>query len=324
MFDKFGLHLHRLFLTTLFAAGARKKKGRATHKIGVGGRGKLHVQDDLDLPEHEFWRPGRSFTCVIRHANLNNEDDLSADYRGAALRLLDESGRQQLDILMNTGDVTVWCNVAMFCERMWLTLRKRLPEFYERYPDALDRYWGGLRRAPDNYESLAYYSKLTGMYIDRAGKQWGCRYRLIPQEWSGQDSGQPTQRDFDGGVLETSRWPEEKRPLDTLRKAYHARLTQAPVAYRLQLAVREAVADHRHTMFDPCQAWDEDAYPWHDLATLQIVEPMPAAELESMALNIVNAPDSLGVFPAESSRDYTSIGWLRTTLYAAAAKRRPR
>jgi len=324
MLEPLALRAQRAFLTTLFCLGARKKRGRATHKTGVGGQGILQIHPDLDLPSHDLWEPGKSFQVQLRHANLNNEDDLSADYRGAALRLLDDTGRQRLDLLMNTGEATVWCHVAMLCERMWLTLRKRLPEFYARYPKALERYWAGLRRAPEGYETLAYYSKLTGKYVARDGKLWGCRYRLLPEGWTGTDTGQPTERDRRGGVLATERWPEETRPPDTLRRAYEAQLRAGALTYRLQIAVREATRDYQHAMFDPCQPWDAKTYPWVDLATLTLDEPIPAALLEALAFNIANTPESLGVFPAKSVRDYTSIGWLRATLYAAAARQRPR
>jgi len=324
MLDKFTLHAHRVFLTALFCLGARKNRGRATHKTGVGGRGTLQVHTNFELPEHDLWQPGKTFQVLLRHANLNLEDDLAADFRGAALRLLNGAGRPRLDLLMNTGEVTVWRDVAMFSERMWLFLRKRLPEFYTRYPKALDRFWDGQRRAPDGYETLAYSSKLTGKYRDRQGNLWGCRYRLLPEAWTGEDTGQPSERDRKDGVLATSRWPEETRPADTLRRAYEARIRRAPLGYRLQIAVRKAVRDHQHPMFDPCQAWDRVAYPWVDLATLTIDEPIPAAQLEALAFNIANTPQSLGVFAATSIYDYTSIGWLRATLYSVAASQRPR
>ena len=321
-----GLLVHRSILTILFAAGAKKKQGRATHKTGVGAKGTLRVREQLELPSHDLWRAGRSFDLLLRHANLNNEDDLSADYRGAALRLLDQqSGEVALDILLNTGETTVWCHVAMFAERMRLMMRKQLPKFYERHPDAIERYWGGLRRAPDNFEGLAYYSKLTGKYVDQSGKTWGCRYRLIPPEpWDGVETGLPTQRDRDAGVLLTERWPEETRPQDTLRKAYHARIAEAPIRYRLQIAVREVSQDYQDRVFDPCQAWSQAEFPWQELAEISIDAPLPDAQTESLAFNIVNAPASLGLFPARSAKDHTSIAWLRSTLYAKSASKRPR
>lgn len=324
MLDKLNLHAHRAFLTALFSLGARKKRGRATHQFGVGARGTLQVQPSLDLPSHELWQPGSTFQVLLRHANLNLEDDLAADFRGAALRLLDDTGRQRLDLLMNTGEVTVWCHVAMFRERMLLALRKRLPEFYTRYPQALDRYWSGLRLAPDGYDTLAYYSKLTGKYRDRQGKTWACRYRLLPEGWTGQDTGQLSERDKQEGVLATDRRPEETRPPDTLRQAYKARLDTGELTYRLQIAVREVVGDYRRPMFDACQAWDANAFPWVELATLTLNESIPDGKLEALAFNIANTPESLGVFAAESVHDYTSIGWLRAKLYATAATQRPR
>jgi len=312
--------LQRL-LTGLFRVGARNKGGRATHQFGVGARGTLRVCDELELPAHEVWEPGRRFDLILRHANLNNEDDLSADYRGAALKLSDR-GDHVLDILMNTGPTTVWCHVEMFAERMKLFMLGKLPEFYERHPDALERYWGGLRRAPAGYDTLAYYSKLSGVYQARDGTRHACRYRLLPADYAGTDTGLPSARDLEAGVLATARWPEETRPVDQLRRDYAAKLAAGEIVYELQIAVRPAVDDVCDPMYDPCRAWDTSAHPWSRLAELRLSEAVAHAELEPLRFSIAHAPDSLGVFAAESATDYTSIGHLRASLYAKAAKAR--
>lgn len=333
-FEETGLAMHEAFLTTLFAAAAKKTGGRSTHKIGIGAKGSVEVCAELPIPEHAFWRPGRRFDLAMRHANLNNLDDLSADYRGAALRLfepgaeLTDPDAGELDLLMNTGDSTVWCHVAMFAERMRLAVRGQLAKFYERHPAAEERYWGGLRRAPDNYEGLAYYSKVTTKYVGVDGVTRGCRYRLIPHveggEWDGVESGLPTQRDFDAGVEFTERWPEEERPKDLLRAAYNARLQKEVIEYRLQIVVREVIEDWSHPVYDPCLPWDTDEHPWVDLARVRAEAPLPHAQLEPLAFSIAHAPESLGVFPADAADDYTSVGDLRSRLYAKAAAKRPR
>lgn len=38
----------------------------------------------------------------------------------------------------------------------------------------------GLRRAPDTYAHLHYYSQITMLYKGKDGKQRYCRYRAIP------------------------------------------------------------------------------------------------------------------------------------------------
>ena len=321
MAETLKFRFHRFWLTKLFGAGAKKKKGRGTHKTGVGGRGTLEILD-AGIPAHPLWKAGRRFDVVLRHANLNLDDDLGADYRGAALKIRD-GGEHVLDMLMNTGDSTVWCHVSMFAERMWLTLRKKLPEFYVRNPDAVERYWGGLRRAPDNYEELAYYSKLAGGFVGEDGVLRCCKYRLIPAEWGGTDTGLPTERDRDAGITFTERWPEETRPEDTLRSAFKARLSAGPIHYVLQIVVRDHVTGYTDPMYDACKPWDTEAHPWRDLARLELNEVMPDAELEGLRFNIGHTPDSLPVLTAESPTDFTSIGHLRKTLYTSAAKKRP-
>lgn len=308
-------------LTGLFAAGTRRARGRATHRIGVGARGSLRVHDELPLPANEIWQPGRRFELILRHANLNNEDDLSADYRGAALRLSD-SGEPVLDLLMNTGETTVWSHARMFAERMQLSARDNLPEFYLRHPDALERYWSGLRRAPEGYDTLSYYSKITYRFWSHDGELHACRYRLIPRGFT-EDSGQPSARDREAGVLATERWPEETRASDLLRRAFAAKVREEGIVYELQIALRPTPSGDNDELLNPSRAWDLAEAPWIPLAELTLDQELPHEELELLRFDITHAPDCHGLYPATSATDYASIAQLRASLYRRAAAARP-
>ena len=206
----------------------------------------------------------------------------------------------------------------MFKERLLLTMKKKLPEFYDRYPDALDRYYGGLRRAPDSYANLVYYSKINTRFVGTDGVARSARFRLLQWDSDGSEPGQMTQRDRDG-FLDTERWPEEKRAKDSLRNELKQRLGQGKINYRLQIAIRDSVDDYSDSSYDPTRAWDEQQFPWRDLARIILTDPLEDEVTEALEFNIANAPASLGVFKAGRSTDFTSVGHLRTTLYKRSA-----
>jgi arachidonate 5-lipoxygenase len=300
-----------------FAAAAKKSGGRATHKTGVGGRGSLVLAPVLDLPPHRELRPGRQLDATLRHANLNLDDDLAADFRGAALQL-SVGGRHVLDLPMNTGRTTVWRTAAHFAERMQLFARGRLAEFYERHPDALDRFWDGQRRAPERYDDLRYTSKIGLRYLALDGSVHAARFRLLPAD-DRPETGLPTDRDRAAGPLETARWPEESRPENSVRERFLEDLRRGPLHYSLEVQVRPALDDPSDPVHDPTLPWDR---PWTPLGALILTEALPPAELEPLRIHFGRGPATLRPFGADSEHDLTSIGALRAFVYPLAARAR--
>lgn len=319
MSDQLDLAGLKLAMGGLFAAAARKNGGRGTHRVGVGGRGTLVLRPDLDLPFHRELRRGRQLDVVLRHANLNGTDDLAADFRGAALKLT-RGPQHVLDLPMNTGCTTVWRTAAHFGERMRLFAQGKLADFYVRYPDALERYWDGARRAPARFTDLRYHSKVALRYEALDGSVHAIRFRLSPAD-DRPETGLPTARDRADGPVQTARWSSETRPEDTVRQRFIADLTAGPLHYRLDAKVRPATDDPNAPLHDPTVVWS--GLPWRPLGDLTLTEVVPVDILDSLRFHFGRGPRTLRVFDARHATDLTSIGDLRASVYPLAAKARP-
>ena len=111
LFSKAQLQLQTDKYKMLFGAVSLARQRRATHKLGVGGLGTATVVSHPQFPNHEFFKPGRSFPVRLRHGNLNLDDDAGADVRGASLKFADSDDESPLDLVMNTGSVSVFWDV---------------------------------------------------------------------------------------------------------------------------------------------------------------------------------------------------------------------
>lgn len=315
--DRLALGYHTTALSLLFAMSAFRARGRGTHLLGVGGRGSLTLEREIPLPDNAFFTPGRRFDAVLRHANLAEPDDLAADFKGAALKLF-EGDAEVMDFLMNTGAVTVWAHVSQFAERMRFTLKKNLKGFFEKYPDAVERYFAGLRRAPEGFDALSYYGNLAFVLVDRAGERHAFRYRLVPETWKGQDSGLPGDHDREH-FLQVERLADETRPKDHLRRAWTDKVTKEPLRYVLEVQ-REAYSDDpRAAVYDPTRYWGGAGAPWHRLGVLTIERVIPQEALEPLRFTIARLPPSIELPAAYSPTDFTSIGHLRAVAYRWSA-----
>lgn len=95
----------------IFGALSLSSQRRPTHKLGVGGLGMATVVSAPQFPSNEFFKPGRSFPVRLRHGNLNLDDDAGSDVRGASLKFADNNDESPLDLVMNTGPVSVFWDI---------------------------------------------------------------------------------------------------------------------------------------------------------------------------------------------------------------------
>ena len=307
----------------LFSLAAFKKKGRATHKYGVGGAGTLKVVDRPEFPKHEFWQAGREFPLQIRHGAVTFEDDAAMDLRSASLKLSDRPEESPLDIIMNTGPRT-FRDLVEFWNFTLASVRgkredepvssKGLEAYCQSEPIFKEIFAETLRRAPDSFARVYYHSKLVNYFKAKDGKMRYVKYRLIPGD-RGVDSGVISGEDVEKPWLQKRR-PDEKRPIDYLRKEYVERLSREPVIFHLQLRLHEDMEGDQSEIFTQEYEWSEETSPWLDLATVTINRALSFEETEKLSFNIGRQPDSLGAVQAFAAHHPNSINAARIRIYS--------
>lgn len=313
-----------------FMVGSFFRKGRATHRRGVAGVGRFVVDPELSLPPHDFFAPGRVYRATLRHGNVSNDDDAGLDIRGAALQLadLEDPDKPGLDLIMNTGELTFSTARVFFryaratVPRPWQdtpTNEAGLRRFLERDERARAQFVQALRRAPESFASLAYYTKIVYAWRAMDGRRRFCRFRLVPDGMT-TESGLPDAKDL------AQPWCAERRvgdtrPHDYLRQEFKERLS-APegVRYHLEMQLREPPDENAvdPALFDPGTAWPDDQYPWHRLGSVHLTRRASEVEAEQLWFNLEHRPPSLDLLESFSPDDFHSVAWMRIRIYSAS------
>ena len=280
---------------------------RATHARGVAAWGKLAVlpADDRRYPAHEFFVPGREFPLQIRFANASAEDDAAADVRGAAIRL-SVADTSPFDLLLNTGAFAQAANVL---EMGTIAVASRFGRYGQRWLARYRRFLeggiAGLRRAPESYTQLTYYSQTVRFWVGQDNERYLVRYRLVPWPPPERESGLPvTRADF----IDRRRSPRERRPPDYLRRELKMRLEGAlHDTLRLQAQFHKIRPGDSIAWYNPATDWDPGEHPFVDIAELTLEDVLSESDAEKLCYNPDNAPSSLGTPIAYGLTDYRSI-----------------
>ncbi|MEA5469419.1 hypothetical protein [Spirulina sp. 06S082] len=313
---------YTIALGLLFILAAFKKKGRATHKYGVGGAGTLTVVDRPEFPEHEFWQAGKEFPLRLRHGTVTFEDDAAMDIRSASLKLSDREEESPLDIIMNTGPRT-FRHMTDFWNFTLASVKgkgedepvssKGLEAYCQSDREFKEIFAETMRRAPDSFSQIYYDSKLVNYFTAKDGKIRYVKYRLIPGD-RGIDSGVVSGEDWEKPWLQKRR-PDETRPIDYLRKEYVEKLSREPIIYHLQLRLHEDMEGDKTEIFTQTREWSQETSPWLDLATVKIDRALSFEENEKLSFNIGRQPDSLGAVEGYSAKDPNSVNATRIRVY---------
>lgn len=308
-----GWILMDLFCGPMLALQSILSGRRATHLAGVAARGSFTVlplpAEGERRPEHEFFAPGKTFPAVVRFAGATWRDQAALDVRGCALRLALPGELSPFDMGLNTGSVSAASHLVGFA---LLVFSKWLPKAAMR--PQLKKSWRtrevaiiGLRRAPECYSTLHYYSQTVRIWVDPHDVRWLVRYRFVPEDPTAPETGLPDQRDIDA-LWERARRPEEKRPTDYLSQELCVRL-EGPrsLRFRFQGQFHKPGLGDGTAWYNAGVEWPEDTHPWRDIAIVELDTPLEEDETELLEFNAGNHPGSLGVPMAPSAWDYRSL-----------------
>ena len=314
------------FVTLLVIANSLFGRVRMSHENGILLRGKLRIVDAPEFPAHDFFRPGKEFTCRLRHAAASFKDDAKLVVRSASIKFADSRRESPMDILMNSGEVPLFWDARTFVQFMKVSSKgkgKHYVPYLRAHPKAA--YGGGdsVRRNPDSPNKMVYRTKSTFGFMGADGVFRYVLYRLVPDPFDGHESGTPDDWDRNHAWLQNP-YPEEKRSRNYLKDAILKDMEDGKVyRYKLQIQLRlPPPNDEIQPEWISCAIpWDETMFPFHDLAEVEINEALDYQENQMTWFDMRNHPSSLPIPKARSIDDPHSLNHLRmASIWARRAR----
>ncbi|XP_074652621.1 allene oxide synthase-lipoxygenase protein-like [Tubulanus polymorphus] len=314
-----GLCLETFKFKTIFGVAAHKQGLRPSHPTGVGGLGFAEILENDQIPENDFFIPGRRFRVRIRHGNFNLDDDAGLDGRSASIKFIDAEDGGPLDLVMNTGHINFFHNLVSFGEFTESFILDNINGFRDwlfKYPINIYTVIELMRRAPDSYCNMTYYCHATEIFYAKDGKRRYARFRLVPRDGvADQDSGLPDEQD------QRELWKRGRRenidlPKNYLRQEFKTRLRSGQTAnYVLQIQLHLVTDTDTHEIFNSSVAWNEKTHPWLSAVAVTITTAMADDAMERTKTNLRHHPKMLAFPEARNQYDYNSLAHARIKVY---------
>ena len=323
-FNRFILWFYtKAFTILLTIFGSLIGRKRMSHNNGIGARGKVTIVDNPELIAHPFFEPNKTYPCRIRHAGASFNDDAMRVVRSMSLKFADDQFKSPFDLELNTGKVALFWSVASFMRFAKYKKTKygiQYHKYYKNYPAGVKGAQSGMRRNPDSFSNLNFYSQTPLFYIGSDDVNRYAKYRVVPFE-DVQETGLLNAYDM-SNLSENQRiLPGEKRTRNYLKEEYKKRIASGIIKYKLQIQLHTAADDDDDELFNCCREWEEDSHPWLELAVIEIEKILTWEESCILAFSLGNLPESLGVIPAKSIYDYNSLNYMRKNSELARKSR---
>lgn len=306
-----------LRFTVLFSLGTLIFGRRMTHTVGIAGKGKFLVNPNPAFIGLPIFQAGKQFNIKVRQADASYFDNAACVVRSCSVKFFDDSGRNVLDILMNSGATAILWNIPSFLRLTGIRkigeTSENLKNFFKADPLATELVKDNMYRI-DTLTDLSYYSKIRYLVKDGAGRTIACQFRCVPNKPA--PEGRISVEVIDkNGQWRRGRFADDDRPWNYLHQEYEKRIAKAPVEYILQVQQKEVLDRHHSFSRDMyyCNAkWEE---PWFDVGTIRVQELIDGAEARKLSFNIAHRPAWLKLPKSYSIDDYCSIAAFRTRVY---------
>ena len=295
---------------------------RMSHDNGIVARGTIRIRDDLDgIPANGFFKPGRAFDAALRHASITFADDAALQVRAASLKFAPGPIESPLDLLMNGGNAAPFWNMDTFWQFMRARMkggRAHLIDYFRRNPRCYFNVRDALRRNPESFTDQHFYTQTPLRFHADDGSLRYAKFRLLPGDRETSETGLPHEDDLQTPWFQDA-LPEERLHWDYLKKEYRDRLSgNGEARYRLQIQLLEWEPHHEcDTELSSLYPWDEERYPWRDLADVTMRETVDdPVEAQGFLFSLRHLPKGvLSVMPALGYRDGASMDRLRLGGY---------
>ncbi|MCB9252828.1 MAG: hypothetical protein H6605_10200 [Flavobacteriales bacterium] len=302
----------RLFSFLIAVFLSFPKRQRMSHNNGIGGEGWLKITEEPEFPEHDFFEKGAVFPVRIRHASATFLDDAMNCIRSISIKFAHNRYKSPFDLEMNTGETSLFWSAASFMQFAKKRNEKWGVEYVEynrHYPEGLEGAKKAVRRHATSFYNLHYYAKTPFLFMGKDKIKRYAKYRIIPLEDVKESGLEYNISDWD--MSNQRVLPHEKRGRNFLKYEYEDRIKRHGASYRLQIQVRTASDDEDPEIFNNMVPWNEQIYPWMELATFHIDKVLDWKESTLSVFSLNNMPKSLGVLPAKSIFDYNSLNYMR-------------
>jgi hypothetical protein len=326
LYERIVLAIVTFLVTALVSANSLFGRVRMSHENGILLRGRLRIVEDPRFPAHDFYVPGASFACRVRHAAASFKDDAKLVVRSASLKFADARRTSPMDILMNTGDMPLFWSARSFVEFMWASMAgkgKHYVPYLRKHPQAVRGGGISVRRDPESPHKMIYRTKTVFGFVGRDGQFRYARYRLVPEPFEGQESGAPDEWDRHHAWLQNP-YPDEPRNRNYLKDATRTAIDSGEVLrYTLQIQLRLPPPNDeiQPEWLSSAVPWDETVFPFVDLASLALDEALSYEESMLTWFDMGNHPPSLPIPKARSIDDPHSLNHLRqASIWARRAR----
>ena len=298
------------WLLALFLSLPSRK--RMSHNNGIAASGWLHIVENPEFPEHDFFAAGKKYPARIRHASISFLDDAMNCFRSISIKFSDNPFQSPFDIEMNTGERSVFWSAASFLKFGAMGKGKwgvSEVEFLRKYPEGEVGIIKGLRRNPTSFYNMHYFSKTPFYFIGKDGIKRYAKYRVMPAD-NEDETGiiqNPSEEDLPNQRI----LPFETRGRNYLKYEYEDRVKKQSLSYRMSIQLRTASDDDDPEIFNNMVPWNDTIFPWCDLAFIEINKTLDWKESTLTTFSVNNMPASLGVLPAKNIYDYNSLNYMR-------------
>ena len=293
-----------------------------SHNNGIAGLGHLKVLDNPDIPDHEFFKPGKEFNIRVRHGSALFLDDAMNVIRSCSIKFSDHHLKSPLDLELNSGHFGVFWSALSFLKFAGSRSEKYGEDWVEynrKYPDGPLGAGLGTRRLATSFHNIRYHSQTPFLFIPESGVKYYCKYKVRPYEdipESGQDPDPDPIDVCDQRILK-----HEKRGKNYLKDEYIELVKKGIVKYKLQIQLMLSNEDEDPEIFNNMHPWDDKQYPWRDLAEFEVKELLDWAESTKTTFSMKNMPKSLAIIPSNSIYDYNSLNYMRKKSHIARLAR---
>ena len=305
----------------LVIAGARRS--HMSHNSGVAGRGTLRIVDHPEFPAHEFFQPGREFVVRVRQAAVGWYDDAMLVVRSLTVKFADTNYKSPFDLEMNNGRITFFWNADSFMK--FVSVRDAEDgndylKYYQRYERGVLGARSGLRRLPDSFANLYYYSQTPYIWQGVDGVRYYVKFRGIPHH-RGPESGIPDPRDISTPrALMNQRVLANTEPpsMTYLKDEFRERCAKGEgLKYILQIQLHRIQPDDDAKILNSNYEWDEAEHPWMDLAQLHVTEAFDYPTSNNHYFWVGHVPPGIEIPPATSIHDPNSLLYMRKRVWPA-------